>query len=80
MKTSNLSFAMLVDLLGIKVGNEEAAADMKPYEGAVDLLMEIHKNAKDNKDWATSDLIRDQLAALGFNVKDTKQGFEWSLK
>ena len=79
-KLRNLFDTMLVDLLGIKVGNEEAAADMKPYEGAVDLLMEIRKNAKDNKDWATSDLIRDQLAALGFNVKDTKQGFEWSLK
>ncbi|MBD5340423.1 MAG: cysteine--tRNA ligase, partial [Bacteroides sp.] len=65
-KLRNLFDTMLVDLLGIKVGNEEAAADMKPYEGAVDLLMEIRKNAKDNKDWATSDLIRDQLAALGF--------------
>ncbi len=41
--------------------------------------MDIRKNAKEQKDWATSDLIRDKLAALGFNVKDTKQGVEWSL-
>ncbi|MDE6340044.1 MAG: cysteine--tRNA ligase [Muribaculaceae bacterium] len=79
-KLRHLFDTMLVDLLGIKVGSEEAAADMKPYEGAVDLLMDIRKNAKEQKDWATSDLIRDKLAALGFNVKDTKQGFEWSLK
>ncbi len=71
---------MLVDLLGIKTGSDEAGADMKPFEGAVDLLMDIRKNAKDMKDWATSDLIRDKLSALGFNVKDTKQGVEWSLK
>ena len=32
-----------------------------------------------NKDWATSDHIRDQLAALGFEVKDTKDGFSWKL-
>ena len=70
---------MLVDLLGIRTGNEEAAADTKPFEGAVDLLMEIRANAKKQKDWATSDLIRDKLAALGFDVKDTRNGFEWSL-
>ena len=66
-------------MLGIKTGTDEAGADIKPFEGAVDLLMDIRKNAKEQKDWATSDLIRDKLAALGFNVKDTKQGVEWSL-
>lgn len=70
---------MLVDLLGIRTGNEEGAPDTKPFEGAVDLLMEIRSNAKKQKDWATSDLIRDKLAALGFDVKDTRNGFEWSL-
>lgn len=71
---------MLVELLGIKVGDETAGANMKPFEGAVDLLLEIRSNAKQQKDWATSDLIRDKLAALGFDVKDTKSGFEWSVK
>ena len=79
-KLRHLFDTMLVDLLGIKTGTDEAGADMKPFEGAVDLLMDIRKNAKEMKDWATSDLIRDKLSALGFNVKDTKQGVEWSLK
>lgn len=73
----------LIELLGIKLGggnSESTNADMSPYEGAVELLLDIRKNAKANKDWATSDLIRDQLAALGFDVKDTKTGVEWSLK
>ena len=35
--------------------------------------------AKSKKDWATSDRIRDELAALGFTIKDTKEGTEWSL-
>lgn len=71
---------MLVNLLGIRTGNEEATGvDTKPFEGAVDLLMEIRANAKKQKDWETSDLIRDKLAALGFDVKDTRNGFEWSL-
>lgn len=71
---------MLVDLLGIKVGEDAQGTNMKPFEGAVDLLLEIRANAKQQKDWATSDLIRDKLAALGFDVKDTKSGFEWSVK
>lgn len=71
----------LIELLGVRVASSdaEAADDSKAYEGAVDLLMEIRANAKASKDWATSDLIRDKLAELGFKVKDTRNGVEWSL-
>ena len=81
-KLKKLFDTFLIDLLGMKIGGTagEGATDMSPYEGAVDLLLELRKTAKANKDWATSDLIRDQLAALGFDVKDTKTGVEWSLK
>ncbi len=71
----------LVELLGIKVSaDSDNPAGLKPYEDAIDLLMEIRANAKANKDWATSDLIRNKLASFGFDVKDTKNGVEWSLK
>ena len=75
----------LVDILGIKVDSAavetaDGAASMKPFEQAVDLLLEMRSEAKARKDWITSDLIRDRLAAIGFDVKDTKNGFEWSLK
>ena len=70
----------MVDLLGIVPAEASAQADLGPYKGAVYLLMDIRANAKKNKDWATSDLIRDQLAQLGFSVKDTKNGVEWSVK
>ena len=43
------------------------------------MLLEQRMQAKANKDWATSDKIRDHLAALGFEVKDTKDGFTWKL-
>ena len=75
----------LVDILGIKVDSAagetaDGGASMKPFEQAVDLLLEMRSEAKARKDWTTSDLIRDRLAAIGFDVKDTKNGFEWSLK
>ncbi len=70
---------ILVSILGMRMGAQSSDTDLTPYEGAVDLLMEIRANAKQNKDWSTSDLIRHKLASLGFNVKDTKNGVEWSL-
>ena len=79
-KLRKLFDTMLINILGIRAGLEEGSANMKPFEGAVDLLMEIRKNAKEQKDWATSDLIRNKLADLGFDVKDTKNGVEWSVK
>ncbi len=75
----------LFDILGVRLDSAASAAAggedaMQPYREAVDLLMEIRGNAKAAKDWTTSDLIRDRLAQIGFDVKDTKNGVEWSLK
>jgi len=71
------SFAM--DILGIRLEVTQAAGNIGAYEGAVDILLEMRLQAKQKKDWAMSDLIRDRLTELGFSIKDKKDGFEWSL-
>lgn len=43
----------------------------------MDVLLGLRADAKNRKDFATSDLIRDKLAALGISVKDTKEGVVW---
>ena len=48
--------------------------------GIMKLLLEIRQQAKDQKDYATSDKIRDQLASLKIAVKDSKEGATWELK
>ena len=71
----------LFDVLGIR--DDAAGGDsvnLEPYRHAVDLLLEMRRTAKANKDWETSDLIRDKLSEFGFEVKDTKDGFEWKVK
>ncbi|MBP5477066.1 MAG: cysteine--tRNA ligase [Paludibacteraceae bacterium] len=71
-----------VDILGLRLEDTAAGADntkMNAYKGAVDMLLTMRLQAKQEKDWAKSDYIRDQLAALGFSIKDKKDGFEWSL-
>ena len=79
-KLKNLLKIFLFDILGVRDVASSGDVNLKPYEEAVDLLLQIRKNAKDNKDWATSDLIRNRLAEIGFDVKDTKDGFEWKVK
>jgi cysteinyl-tRNA synthetase len=66
------------DLLGLKNENE-AGAGNEAYKKAIDLLLNMRLEAKQNKDWATSDKIRNELTALGFEIKDTKDGFEWKI-
>ena len=65
------------DILGLQTADN--SSDNTAYKKAVDLLLEIRRQAKQNKDWATSDKIRNELTAIGFTIKDTKDGFEWSI-
>lgn len=68
----------LEDLLGLRTGLD-AGKGMEAYHNAIDLLLNIRLEAKRNKDWATSDRIRNELTAMGFEIKDTRDGFEWKL-
>ncbi|MCC8071668.1 MAG: cysteine--tRNA ligase [Bacteroidales bacterium] len=73
----------LSDVLGIPTatdGSASSGVNLEPYRQAIDLLLEMRSQAKARKDWATSDAIRNRMAEIGFNVKDTKDGVEWSLK
>lgn len=71
----------LIDLLGLKSesSSNNVEINIEPFEKAVDLLLKMRLDAKNNKDWATSDLIRNELSKLGFEIKDTKEGFEWKI-
>ena len=73
------------DILGLKAtvsgslaaGNNDAREEA--FGKVVDMVLELRAKAKADKDWATSDKIRDELAAAGFEVKDTKDGVTWRL-
>lgn len=67
------------DILGLQFEAQEGANN-EAFKGAVDLLLNIRQAAKENKDWATADKIRNELMALGFELKDGKGNTEWSVK
>ncbi len=67
-------------ILGLKKECESAGKDHEVLGKVLDMVMSIRTEAKQKKDWATSDKIRDELKAAGVNVKDTKEGYEWSVE
>ncbi len=70
---------VLFDILGLKL-EEKSSAENSILPKVVDLLLNLRLEAKKNKDFATSDKIRNELTEMGVVVKDTKDGFEWSVE
>jgi cysteinyl-tRNA synthetase len=69
------------DILGFKSEALSGGSDKEEVlNSVVDLLLNLRIDAKKNRDWATSDKIRNNLTELGFEIKDTKEGFTWELK
>ncbi|MBQ9410430.1 MAG: cysteine--tRNA ligase, partial [Bacteroidales bacterium] len=68
-------------VLGLQ--DEDASASgkaEKALEGVMGLVLEARKKAREEKNWAESDRIRDTLASFGITVKDTKEGATWTLE
>ena len=66
------------DVLGL-IDESEANVGGDVINGLMNLIIDIRKSARENKDWTTSDKIRDQLKAAGVEIKDTKDGVEWNI-
>lgn len=62
---------IIEDVLGLV---PEAQEDQQLSEALINMLIEIRKDARNNKDYATSDKIRDKLSAIGVQLKDEKSG------
>lgn len=61
------------DILGIE-NAQSASNHSEKLDGVIEMLIEMRKEARANKNWAMSDQIRDQLLALGIQLKDGKEG------
>ena len=77
----NLFNQVVGGVLGLR--DEDAGASGKAdkaLEGVMQLVLEQRKKAREEKNWAESDRIRDLLASYGITVKDTKEGATWTLE
>ncbi len=69
------------DVLGIvqKTYEHSGGASDELVGNLIELLLEQRAAARKNRDFATSDLLRDKLTEMGVVLKDTPQGTEWNL-
>ena len=68
----------IFEVLGL-VDETRQTAGSEVIEGLMRLIIDIRQSARNNRDWATSDKIRDALKEAGVTLKDTKEGVEWRL-
>ncbi|MCD4747047.1 MAG: cysteine--tRNA ligase [Bacteroidales bacterium] len=72
----NMFKIFILDILGLE---EESSKDQNDLsESLINTILRIRQNAKENKDYATSDKIREELTKLNIQIKDTKEGAIWS--
>ncbi len=73
------------DLLFVIFGLQDEATiagdqHMAQLEGLMQLIIDMRQQARQNKDWPTSDKIRDTLAAVHIELKDGKEGTQWKIE
>ena len=70
--------SFVYDVLGLETDLGKTA-DCDKLDGVVELLIHLRNEARENKNWALSDQIRDKLVALGIQLKDGKVGTTFSV-
>ena len=68
----------LIDILGLRPNKKET--DDNLLNEIMEVLLKLRKNAKENKDWTTADLIRDELNKINVKINDSLDGSSWELK
>jgi cysteinyl-tRNA synthetase len=76
----NTFHTFVVDILGLKGETDTGKGKSEDLlKGVMDILLDIRQHAKAQKDFATSDKIRNELASLNIQVKDGKEGATWDV-
>lgn len=67
---------IVYDVLGLK---EENAVNTDKIDGLMNMILDVRTEAKTRRDFSTSDLIRDKLKEIGFEIKDGKEGTSYTI-
>ncbi len=67
------------DILGLKAPDQGNQPYREIIGGLMDVLLDLRQEARKNKDWSTSDKVRDALHELKITVKDGRDGVTWTL-
>jgi cysteinyl-tRNA synthetase len=75
----NMMHTFVFDILGLLPENDPQAGN-QVISNLMNIILDLRGEARTNKDWATSDRLRDALAQAGVVIKDTKEGSTWELE
>jgi cysteinyl-tRNA synthetase len=64
------------DIMGLRDDQQGDSSDNMAE--LMELVIKLRNEAKQNKDFATSDRIRNELSAIGIQLKDSKEGTLWN--
>ena len=67
----------MADILGILQTDDSQQKDSKLVDDLMNIIISIRQNARKNKDWGTSDKIRDELKEIGITIEDSPTGARW---
>ncbi|MDD2323293.1 MAG: cysteine--tRNA ligase [Bacteroidales bacterium] len=68
----------VTEILGLHIESIGSSGDERMLDKLMQMVIELRKEAREKKDWNTSDKIRDDLKKAGIQIKDTRDGPEWS--
>ncbi len=68
------------DILGLRDEKAASTGGKDMVTPLVEMLLDMRMKAKQEKNWALSDEIRDRLTAIGIRVKDRKDGYDWEIE
>jgi len=75
----NMMHTFVFDILGLLPENDPQT-DNQVISNLMNIILDLRREARTNKNWATSDRLRDALVQAGINIKDTKDGATWELE
>jgi cysteinyl-tRNA synthetase len=64
-------------IFGLRDESADAASTHATMDGLMQLIIEMRQQARTNKDWTTSDKIRNTLQSVGIDLRDGKEGTSW---
>jgi cysteinyl-tRNA synthetase len=68
----------IINIFGLQDETATSENGASALEGVMNLVIDLRAQARTNKDWGTSDKIRDGLKAAGIQLKDAKEGTTWT--
>jgi cysteinyl-tRNA synthetase len=75
----SMMHTFVFDILGLLPENDPQAGN-QVISNLMNIILDLRREARTNKDWAASDRLRDALAQAGVSIKDTKDGATWDIE